>query len=351
MEKSLFNHKKYGFALCSIISIKEMMNEKIYSSFLTCNFDNQIVRDLNTAAQQNSYMVIVSAFLHPGKDFFSEKPLYLNNLIEPFAQKNYYREIIRNLKQMTSDYRNSLNLRKRDVRFFSNSRLPEKISAAYAGLGFPGRNSLLINPNFGSNFLLGGAILPYSPQLAAASQQPQSPENLCGSCRICSETCPAEALSPAGNDFTKCYQFKAPRQNFYTIEEMLKRPQSIYGCSLCQDSCPFNIKRSQPDVFFETAGSGIPQTDVLELLKAGDNIGIELKKLLKDSAMSMNWISEEALAGNLLISAFKIAADKTDSYYEQILKNIFKFSHSSNALFSHTAKELQFYYKNINKTN
>ena len=79
--------------------------------------------------------------------------------IDPFALRNNYREMAARLKTAAIKIRKAAGLNKSEVRIFVNSSLPEKAAAAFAGLGFCGKSTLLISPLYGVNTLIGGILI------------------------------------------------------------------------------------------------------------------------------------------------------------------------------------------------
>jgi epoxyqueuosine reductase len=119
----------------------------------------------------------------------------------------------------------------------------ERILAKYAGLGWLGKNTLLLNQSQGSFFFLGVILtsLELQPSLAPAELPPP---DLCGSCRKCIDACPTDALvEPYVMDARRCI-------SYLTIELRGSIPQefreaigdNVYGCDICQDVCPHNRK-------------------------------------------------------------------------------------------------------------
>jgi epoxyqueuosine reductase len=122
------------------------------------------------------------------------------------------------------------------VRLFSDTApIPEKALAIRAGLGFRGRNTLVIHPRHGSTFVLGGLLvdrdLP-APEPVAAS---------CGTCRRCIDACPSGALSPDGFlDARRCLSTFTTGGRSIPPPPDLPRGSYAHGCDACQDACPFN---------------------------------------------------------------------------------------------------------------
>jgi epoxyqueuosine reductase len=115
----------------------------------------------------------------------------------------------------------------------------EKDYAFMAGLGWIGRNSLLLTPQFGSYVFLGELLT----DLELEADQPLEGDP-CAQCRLCVQACPTQALRPERSvDARRCL-------SYWTIEHRGPVPKElrrhigtrIFGCDSCQLACPLNTQ-------------------------------------------------------------------------------------------------------------
>jgi epoxyqueuosine reductase len=149
----------------------------------------------------------------------------------------------------------------------------ERVLAKYAGLGWLGKNTLLLNQMLGSFFFLGVILttLDLEPTLGA-NELP--PPDLCGSCRRCLDACPTQAfVEPYVMDARKCISYLTIELRG-SIPEEFRAPMGnhVFGCDICQDVCPWNRRAPivaltpfQPRVFpapeENHAGASLPLQD------------------------------------------------------------------------------------------
>lgn len=147
-----------------------------------------------------------------------------------------YHDIVKQKLQQLLDYIKILLPETEGRAFCDTAPVLERYWAAKAGLGFIGKNTLLIIPKKGSYFFLGELII--NQELIY-----DSPLNLsCGRCTRCLEACPTKAIEkPHLLNANKCISYQTI-ENKTEIDESIKPLLSnrIYGCDICQQICPWN---------------------------------------------------------------------------------------------------------------
>ncbi len=164
----------------------------------------------------------------------------------------------------------------------------DREAAARSGVGFYGKNTLLITERHGSWVVLGTLVTTVELEPTA----PMSPG--CGSCTRCIDACPTGALDEPGVlDATRClsYWTQVPEP----IPEAYREPlgSQLYGCDICQDVCPWNrgVERRRAGLAPDPAA----HVDLLGIL--GDESGLD-EDLLRRLYVPRNdprWLRRNAL--------------------------------------------------------
>lgn len=121
--------------------------------------------------------------------------------------------------------------------------VPERELASRAGLGWIGKNAMLIRPGAGS-FVLIGSILT---DLALPVDQPLDTDH-CGSCTRCLDACPTEAIvEPRVVDATRCISYLTIELKSAVPDDLVPRLDGwAFGCDVCNDVCPWNERFAEP---------------------------------------------------------------------------------------------------------
>lgn len=163
--------------------------------------------------------------------------------------------------------------------FVDSAPLLEKAWARRAGLGWPGKHSVLINRHIGSFFFLGVILT----DLNLENDRPHD-EDLCGSCSLCIQACPTAAINKNRTiDTRKCIACLTIESKLPVDENIVPKLQRrIFGCDICQEVCPWNRHAKQHSVVeFE------PSAEFLEMTaEEWNNLSREkFKRLFKKSAI------------------------------------------------------------------
>ncbi len=177
-----------------------------------------------------------------------------------YTWKDYYAELREKLdrlgRRIGGDYR---------VLVDENQHV-DREGAVRSGVGFYGKNTMLITRRFGSWVVLGTLVTD-------AELEPTPPLELdCGSCTLCIEACPTGALDEPGTlDANKCLSYwtqsASPIPDAYRAE----LGDQVYGCDICQDVCPWNRGIEKRRAGEGTPSDAEPHVSLVEWLEASDD--------------------------------------------------------------------------------
>jgi epoxyqueuosine reductase len=154
-----------------------------------------------------------------------------------WAQKDYHDVLLERLRKLEGDIKQlSGNADFRSWCYVDTGPIVERVLARYAGIGWQGKNTCIINQEIGSWLFLGVILtsLTLTPDLPAPDR--------CGSCTRCLDACPTDAfVGPYKLDASRCI-------SYLTIEKRGSIPEDLragmgnhlFGCDICQDVCPWN---------------------------------------------------------------------------------------------------------------
>jgi len=172
----------------------------------------------------------------------------------------------------------------------------DREAAARSGVGFYGKNTMLITRRHGSWVVLGTLI----SDLALESTPPLELD--CGSCRLCVDACPTGALDLPGTlDATRClsYWTQAPA----SIPEPYRAElgAQVYGCDICQDVCPWNRGIEKRSAGVAPGPDAEPHVSLIDWLRAdADDLRLRYDRLFVPRNDG-RWLRRNALvaAGNV----------------------------------------------------
>lgn len=235
--------------------LEQWLNQGLHGqmSYMANHFDKRIdPRKLVDGAQ--SVISLMYNYHNPETQEDNTAPK-----ISQYAYGKDYHEVIKKKLKELLDYIQTEIVEVNGRCFVDSAPVMERDWAKYAGLGWIGKNTLLINKQQGSYFFLAELIVDLKLEYDTPIK------DYCGTCTRCIDACPTDAISPDGYwlDGSKCI-------SYFTIELKEELPQTMkgkfdnwmFGCDICQQVCPWNrfAKRHQePD--FE------PHPDLLSMTK------------------------------------------------------------------------------------
>jgi epoxyqueuosine reductase len=155
-----------------------------------------------------------------------------------WSREDYHDSIMRGLREVENKLKATASGNLETRCYVDTGPLVERVYAKYAGVGWIGKNTCIINQQVGSWLFLG--VILTSLELTVDMPAPDR----CGTCTRCIEACPTDALiAPYQLDSNKCIAY-------LTIEKRGSIPENmrdgighqVFGCDICQDVCPWNRK-------------------------------------------------------------------------------------------------------------
>jgi epoxyqueuosine reductase len=219
--------------------------------------------------------------------------------IARYAWGDDYHDVIRERLDALLGWMRETSSEPFDARaYVDTGPVQERVYAQYAGIGWIGKNTCVINAERGSWIFLSEIIssLPLDADAPAFDQ--------CGTCTLCLEACPTQALTAPGVlDSTRCI-------SYLTIEFKGEIPSPlhpaigshIYGCDICQEVCPWN---ATPFVSTDRAWQPRPAWDGVDVRTLSNQSDEALRASLRGSAMRRTKLA--GLRRNLAVAVDNLA--------------------------------------------
>lgn len=223
---------EYFKDLENIIKEKEQLGYK--TSFEVGNIDDKTFKN----SDYNSAIVIAIPYDKLNVDNRKESEVYFSSV----AVGIDYHIILKEKLKFISDYLKDLGYN--SYIGVDNNIYNERFLAYKAGLGFFGKNGMLINDKYGSFFYIGiiltSALFKYDNPL----------NKKCYECNRCIESCPTKAIKENGFvDGSKCLSYLTQKKNLNKDEENFIN-ECVYGCDICQNVCPHNKQVNEIEAKF-----------------------------------------------------------------------------------------------------
>jgi epoxyqueuosine reductase len=246
--------KSLGFDLCGIVHAEKFPELERTSEWLSRGYGGEMKyladprRENPKRAMPGVRSVIVCLLNYNTEQPLSTDTVTRDNSGEPrgrvsrYAWGDDYHDVLRERLDALIELLRGRFSEPFDARaYVDTGPVQERVLAKYAGLGWLGKNTLLLNQSLGSFFFLGILLttLELEPTLAP---QELPPPDLCGSCRQCLDACPTQAfVEPYVLDARKCISYLTIELRSAIQEEYREAMGNhVFGCDICQDVCPWN---------------------------------------------------------------------------------------------------------------
>ncbi len=274
--------KSLGFMSCGFSKVEFLEKEATYlENWLKKNYNgkmsymaNHFDKRLNPALLVDDAKTVISVLLnyYPKKDLFKNKGLKISKYAYGTDYHFIIKHKLKDLLQFIIDEVGDVNARV----FTDSAPVMDKAWAEKSGLGWQGKNGMLISKQKGSFFFVGEIILDVELEY----DNPAT--NHCGSCTKCIDACPTDAITKANViDGSKCISYLTIELKDEIIPNEFKNKMQgwIYGCDICQDVCPWN-RFSTPHTTPEfNPHPNLAQTEWIELTEE------VFKEIFKKSAV------------------------------------------------------------------
>jgi epoxyqueuosine reductase len=155
-----------------------------------------------------------------------------------WSREDYHEAVMRRLRIVEGKVRETLVPDLVTHCYVDTGPIVERVYAKYAGIGWIGKNTCILNQKLGSWLFLGVILtsLELEPDLPAPDR--------CGSCTRCIDACPTDALiAPYELDSNRCISYLTIEKRGAIPEEIREgMGRHVFGCDVCQDVCPWNRK-------------------------------------------------------------------------------------------------------------
>jgi epoxyqueuosine reductase len=255
MNESLANAIKQqaqclGFDLCGIASVHPSAFKAEFRDWLERGYAGEMAymaRDPERRLDPGQLLKDAKSIVVVAMNYYTESEADTNDpqraIFARYARNKDYHDIMATrLQQLLAFIQERAGPGVKGKVYVDTGPLLEREVAQRAGLGWFGKNSMLINTRRGSYFLLGELLL----NIALPPDRPAV--GGCGTCTRCLEACPTKAIvQPYVVDSRRCISYLTIELKGPIPEEFAEKiGNRIFGCDICQEVCPFNIRHAKP---------------------------------------------------------------------------------------------------------
>ncbi|GIM29408.1 (Fe-S)-binding protein [Clostridium polyendosporum] len=308
-----------GFTECRVFHELRSFYENRKATGLENEFEEEeIEKRINPKHYMDEGKTIISIafpYLH-GVD-------YVDNGFSVYTRGQDYHVLVKKYLNKICDYIESLG--GKAISFVDSNTLPERYIAYLCGLGFIGKNNMLITEKYGSYVFLGEIITDMQIPSSTKRQFHDILEfKECKSCEICFNECPTKSINKAKINSNICLSYITQKKEI--DDNWIKLLDGrVFGCDSCQKGCPFNnkVQLSVLNEFYPLEFMNDSDYDKIITINNGG-----FKESLKKTScgwrgknvLQRNALIRKALYENKDISKEVISSPYVKGYQERLLK-------------------------------
>ena len=201
---------------------------------------------LANAAPWARSVVVCAINYNTAEPLSTQMPAEARGWISRYAwgQRDYHDSVMPRLRSVEAAMKNAYGGDLVTRCYVDTGPVVERVAAKYAGIGWIGKNTCMINQKIGSWFFLG--VILTSLDLKADLEGTSPAPDRCGSCTRCIDACPTDALiAPYQLDSNRCIAYLTiEKRDALPDDDELRSGMGrhVFGCDICQDVCPWNRK-------------------------------------------------------------------------------------------------------------
>ncbi len=276
--------QRLGFALVGVSPVKAPPHEESFAEWLRRGFGGELAYMKRTEEMRREpgklvpgAVSVVSVGMNYETPAKRTEPDGLKGWISRYAWGDDYHDIIKErLNKLLNIIKEALPEPVEGRAFVDSGPVLERDLAGVAGIGWIGKNTMLISPQKGSWFFLGELFLNIELEYDKPIR------DRCGSCDLCLKACPTRAfVGPYVLDARRCI-------SYLTIELKGAVPQHlrplmgnhVFGCDICQEVCPYNVKAKPTGEAAYSPREGLLAPELIPMLSLNDQ---DFKRLFHGS--------------------------------------------------------------------
>lgn len=163
---------------------------------------------------------------------------YIENGFSIYTKRMDYHKVVKSYLTKICEYIERLGGKAEG--FVDSNALPERYIAYLAGVGFIGKNNMIITKKYGSYVFLGEIITDLEIELEDVRSYQEIPKHLeCGDCKRCYHECPSKSINQNKINPNICLSYLTQKKEL-TDQEISLLKGNVFGCDFCQLKCPYN---------------------------------------------------------------------------------------------------------------